>query len=141
MDPWVWWAVAAALLGVLEVVTGGTLVFLMLAAGAAAGAVVAGASGSVFLAVLAFAGVSAASLFGVRPIARRHMRTLGSTRSGTAALVGTEAVVLETVSGRDGRIKLGGETWSARAMDEQASFPPGATVHVLEIAGATAVVA
>jgi len=141
MDPWVWWAVAAALLGVLEVVTGGTLVFLMLAAGAATGAVVAGASGSVFLAVLAFSGVSAASLFGVRPIARRHMRTLGSTRSGTAALVGTEAVVLETVSGHDGRIKLGGETWSARAMDEQASFPPGATVHVLEIAGATAVVA
>lgn len=141
MDPWVWWSVAAALLGVLEVVTGGTLIFIMLAAGATAGAVIAGTTGSVFLAFLAFAGVSAASLLGVRPIARRHLRSVGSTRSGVAALVGSEAIVLETVTGVDGRVKLGGEIWSARAFDAESTLPVGTTVHVLEIAGATALVA
>ena len=141
MEPWVWWAVIAGLLGVIEIVTGGTLVFLMLAAGAAAGAVVAGATGSLLLALIAFAGVSAGSLLGVRPVARRHMRSIGSTKSGVAALVGTEAVVLETVTGLDGRIKLAGETWSAKAYDSQSTYAAGSTVHVLEISGATALVA
>ncbi|MFY9330720.1 MAG: NfeD family protein [Candidatus Nanopelagicales bacterium] len=141
MEPWVWWAVIAGLLGVIEIVTGGTLVFLMLAAGAAAGAVVAGATGSLLLAIIAFAGVSAGSLLGVRPVARRHMRSIGSTKSGVAALVGTEAVVLETVTGLDGRIKLAGETWSAKAYDSQSTYAAGSTVHVLEISGATALVA
>ena len=141
MEPWVWWAVIAGLLGVIEIVTGGTLVFLMLAAGAAAGAVVAGATGSLLLAIIAFAGVSAGSLLGVRPVARRHMRSIGSTKSGVAALVGTEAVVLETVTGLDGRIKLAGETWSAKAYDSQSTYAAGSTVHVLEISGATALIA
>jgi membrane protein implicated in regulation of membrane protease activity len=141
MEPWVWWAVIAGLLGVIEIVTGGTLVFLMLAAGAAAGAVVAGATGSLLLAIIAFAGVSAGSLLGVRPVARRHMQSIGSTKSGVAALVGTEAVVLETVTGLDGRIKLAGETWSAKAYDSQSTYAAGSTVHVLEISGATALVA
>jgi membrane protein implicated in regulation of membrane protease activity len=61
-------------------------------------------------------------------------------RSGTAALIGTQAVVLETVDGSTGRIKLAGEIWSARSLDEDARFEPGEKVAVFEIDGATAVV-
>ena len=58
----------------------------------------------------------------------------------TAALIGTQAVVMETVDGSTGRIKLAGEIWSARAFDEEARFEPGQKVSVFEIDGATAVV-
>jgi membrane protein implicated in regulation of membrane protease activity len=88
-----------------------------------------------------FALVSVGLLAVVRPIARRHMRTPRAVRTGVAALVGTEAVVLESVDGSDGRIKLAGEVWSARAYDGDSVFAVGQRVHVLEIDGATALVA
>ena len=141
MDPWIWWAIAAAGLLVAEVVTGGALIFVMFAAGAAIAAVVSGVTGSLEWSVAAFAVGSLLGLVGVRPIARRHMRPALTMRSGAAALVGTAAVVLEPVDGRDGRIKLAGEIWSARAFDGDSQFEPGQTVYVLEIEGATALVA
>ncbi len=49
-------------------------------------------------------------------------------------------MVLERVDGDDGRIKLAGEVWSARALDTDTAFEPGSQVDVVEIDGATAVV-
>jgi membrane protein implicated in regulation of membrane protease activity len=48
--------------------------------------------------------------------------------------------VLERVDGDGGRVKLGGEVWSARSFDSSRVFEPGERVSVLEIQGATAVV-
>jgi membrane protein implicated in regulation of membrane protease activity len=42
--------------------------------------------------------------------------------------------------GREGRVRIGGEEWSARSYDETLVIPPGATVDVLEISGSTALV-
>ena len=60
--------------------------------------------------------------------------------SETAALVGRPATVLEEVTGRGGRVRIGGEVWSARAYDETQVIPAGSTVDVMEIDGATALV-
>ena len=38
MDPWVWWLIAAVVLGIAEFSTGGTLVLGMVGVGALAGA-------------------------------------------------------------------------------------------------------
>jgi membrane protein implicated in regulation of membrane protease activity len=141
MDAWVWWIVAAGVLAVADVVTGGTLILLMIAGGAAAGGFTAALGAPPAVSVGVFALVSVALLAVVRPIAKRHMRTPRAVRTGVAALVGTEAVVLEAVDGRDGRIKLAGEVWSARAYDGDSVFSVGQRVHVLEIDGATALVA
>jgi membrane protein implicated in regulation of membrane protease activity len=141
MDGWVWWIVAAGVLAVADVITGGTLILIMIAGGAAAGGLASALGASPALSVGVFALVSVALLGVVRPIARRHMRTPRAVRTGVAALVGTEAVVLEAVDGNDGRIKLAGEVWSARAYDGDSVFVVGQRVHVLEIDGATALVA
>jgi membrane protein implicated in regulation of membrane protease activity len=77
----------------------------------------------------------------LRPIARRHLRTPPSIRTGTAALVGGSATVLERVDGNGGQVRIGGEVWSARAYDTDDSFEPGARVEVMKIEGATALVA
>ena len=141
MDAWVWWIVAAGVLAVAEILTGGTLVLLMLAGGAAAGGLTSALGAPPALSVGVFAIVSVALLGLVRPVARRHMRVSRETRTNVAALVGAEALVLESVDGTDGRIKLAGEVWSARAYDGQSVFEPGTRVQVLQIDGATALVA
>ena len=130
---------SAAVLVVAEILTT-SLVFAMIAAGAAAGAIVAALGGGVALELGAFALVSLALLVLVRPIALNHLHTPSRLRSGVAALVGAEAEVLETVDPRDGRIRLSGEIWSARAYDGQSVLAPGTVVRVVEIAGATALV-
>lgn len=139
MDAWVWWLIASGLLVVAEVLTT-SLVFAMLSGGTAAATIVAALGGGAPLQFGAFAAVSLALLVVVRPIATRHMRTPAAIRTGVAALVGSEAEVLEAVDGRDGRIKLAGEIWSARSYDGSSVHDPGSMVRVIEISGATALV-
>ena len=139
MPEWAIWMIVAALLAVGEVATLG---FFLgpIALAAVLAAIVALAGAGVELQFVAFIAGSAASLAIVRPIARRHLRTPAALRTGTAALVGARAIVLERVDADGGRVKIGGEVWSARAWDEEQVIEPGARVDVLEIKGATALV-
>ncbi|MCM2418594.1 NfeD family protein [Streptomyces sp. SID13666] len=139
MDPWVWWLIAAVGLGIPLVIT--TMPeFGMFAVGAVAGAIVAALGGGIVVQVIVFVIVSVALLAVVRPIAYKHRTQRPELRTGIDALRGRQAVVLERVDGGGGRIKLAGEIWSARALDEERSFDPGEKVDVVEIDGATAVV-
>ena len=90
---------------------------------------------------IVFIVVSLASLLVLRPIAKRHLRSPAQLRTGTAALVGRQALVLERVDRDGGQVRLAGEVWSARTYDEDEAFEPGARVEVMKIDGATALVA
>jgi membrane protein implicated in regulation of membrane protease activity len=140
MSGWVAWAVAAAVLAAGEAATAG-LVLGPLALAAAVAAIVAAAGAGMAVQVLAFALGSIAGLGILRPVARRHLQVPSRIRTGTAALVGSPATVLERVDGEGGRVKIGGEIWSARALDEDHVMEPGTRVEVLKIEGATALVA
>ncbi|WP_459182207.1 NfeD family protein [Streptomyces sp.] len=139
MDSWLWWLVAAVGLGIPLVVTA-MPEFGMFAVGSVAAAVVAGLGGGITAQVLVFAIVSVALIAVVRPIANRNAKQRPELRSGVDALRGRQAVVLERVDENGGRIKLNGETWSARTLDSGRVFEPGEKVDVAEIEGATAVV-
>ncbi|MER5926712.1 NfeD family protein [Streptomyces mirabilis] len=140
INAWVWWLVGAAALGIPLVVTA-MPEFGMLALGAAAAAVTAGLGGDVVLQVLVFAIVSFALIAVVRPVAARHRAQRPQLATGVEALKGKQAIVLERVDGSgDGRIKLGGEIWSARALDAQQAYEVGQEVDVVDIEGATAIV-
>src|SRR5207248_8180645 len=135
------WVVFAVALAVGEVLTPG-LFFLgpvALAAGAAALADLLGA-GTVGSLVV-FIACSIASLAFLRPIARRHVRLPALSRTGTDALVGRKAVVTRRVDAVGGRIRIGGEEWTARAYLDNEVYDEGATVDVVRIEGATALVA
>jgi membrane protein implicated in regulation of membrane protease activity len=140
MPDWAWWLVATAALAGGEILTMG---FFLgpIAIAAVLAALVAVVGGSVGLQLAAFVLGSIASLAIVRPIARRHMHTPPQIRTGTAALVGARAVVIETVDQDSGQVKIGGEVWSARSYDDDDVFEPGTRVEVLRIDGATALVA
>jgi membrane protein implicated in regulation of membrane protease activity len=137
--PWIAWVIAAVTLGVAEYFTL-TLAFGLLAAAALVAAVVAGVGASLLAQVLAFAITGAVGLLIVRPIARRQMSHPSLVREGSYALVGKKAMVIEEVTGTQGLIKLSGEVWSARALDENHVIPAGTLVDVMEIEGATAIV-
>jgi membrane protein implicated in regulation of membrane protease activity len=76
----------------------------------------------------------------LRPIAKAHLQTPARIRTGTAALIGADAVVLERVDGHRGQVKIGGEIWSARSYDGEEILEPGQRVQVMQIQGATALV-
>jgi len=132
--------IAALALAIVETQTT-VLVAAMLAGGAVAGAATASLGGNGVLQVGAFALVSALLLLVVRPVARRHLRTPSALRTGIDALIGRDAEVLDRVDQHDGRVKIGGEVWSARSLDPDAVHEVGQTVQVLVIEGATALVA
>ncbi|WP_030675828.1 NfeD family protein [Streptomyces rimosus] len=134
-----WWLVAAVGLGIPLVVTA-MPEFGMLAVGAVAGAVTAGLGGGTVTQFIVFAAVSVALIAVVRPIANRHRSQRPQLASGIDALKGRSATVLERVDASGGRVKLGGEVWSARALDADQVYEPGQKVDVVEIEGATAVV-
>jgi membrane protein implicated in regulation of membrane protease activity len=140
MPDWALWLVIAAALVGGEILTLG---FFLgpIALAALLACLVAVVGGSAGLQLAAFVAGSIASLAIVRPIARRHMRTPPSIRTGTAALIGERAVVLERVDADGGRVKLSGEVWSARAFDDDEVIEPGTRVEVMRIEGATAIVA
>lgn len=140
MSAWVVWAVAAAALAAGEAATA-ALVLGPIALAAAAAAVVAAAGAGVAVQVLAFVIGSVVSLALLRPLALRHMRQPSHVRTGTAALIGTSAMVLEEVNRDGGQVKIGGEVWSARSYDEDQVIEPGERCEVLKIDGATALVA
>ena len=140
MSAWLVWVIAAVLLAVGEILTPG-LFFLgpvALAAGAAAIAALAGAV--VWLQLVVFVAASLASVGLLRPIARAHLRMPVAIRTGTAALEGTRALVLQRVDENGGRVRIGGEEWSARAYMPDQVLEPGTQVEVVKIEGATALV-
>ncbi|MCC9706671.1 NfeD family protein [Streptomyces sp. MNU76] len=137
--PWFFWLLAAAALGAAEFFTL-TLVFGLLAGAALVAAVVAGVGIGLLGQLVALAAASAAGLLIVRPVALRHMAQQSLVREGTDALIGKRAEVMQEVTATRGLIKLSGEEWSARALDESLVIPVGALVDVMEIEGATAIV-
>ncbi|MBL1292066.1 NfeD family protein [Streptomyces sp. For3] len=137
--PWFVWLLAAAALGAAEFFTL-TLVLGLLAGAALVAALVAGVGVGLLGQIVALAAAAAAGLILVRPVALRLMAQQPITREGSAALIGKQAQVVREVTGTRGLIKLAGEEWSARALDESLVIPEGALVDVMEIDGATAVV-
>ncbi len=138
-NSWLAWLALALVLGAIEVASV-DFVFVMLAGGALAGAVAAAFDAPFAVQVVTAVSVAALLLLMVRPIAKRHFTAHGDAGIGAVAQVGRSALVLATVTEHDGRVKLGGETWSARTAPDAAVCLPGQEVRVVAIEGATAIV-
>ena len=139
MLAWIVWLIVAAVLGVAELMTT-TFALGIIAVAALVAAVVGGVHGALPFQLLAFVVAAAAGLGFVLPVARRHVKQPPLLRTGTAALVGKTARVLEEVTVHGGRVRIGGEVWAARPYDESLVIPVGAAVDVMQIEGATALV-
>src|SRR6266487_994474 len=140
MPAWIAWAIVAVFLAVGEAFTPGLFFLGPIALAAVAATAAAAAGGAVWVQIVVFGIGSFAAVGLLRPIARRHLKMPYAIRTGAAALEGAKAVVLQPVDGRGGRVKIGGEEWSARSYAPDESFDVGTEVEVAKIEGATALV-
>ena len=134
------WLGLALVLGVAELASM-DLILLMLAVGAVSGMVLAILGAPFVVQALVAAGVSVACLTLVRPSLVKKLHSGPELQLGHGKLVGAQGVVTERITGlQAGRIKLGGEFWTAAPYDDTVAIEEGETVEVLEIKGATAYV-
>ncbi|HZQ88798.1 MAG TPA: NfeD family protein [Gaiellaceae bacterium] len=140
MPGWLAWSIAAVLLAVGEIFTPGMFFLGPVALAAVGGAVAAAVGAAAWLQLVVFVAGAVASIGLLRPIARAHLRMPAAIRTGTAALEGAKAVVLQRVDENGGRVRIGGEEWSARAYMPDQVIEPGTRVEVVKIEGATALV-
>jgi membrane protein implicated in regulation of membrane protease activity len=140
MAGWVIWAIVAVGLAVGEILTPGMFFLGPVALAAVLAAAVAAAGAGLGVELVVFIAAAIASLAFLRPIARAHLRMPAQLRTGTAALVGARGIAVERIDAHGGRVKIGGEVWTARAFDEAQVIEPGEKVDIVKIEGATALV-
>ncbi|BBX44522.1 NfeD family protein [Mycobacterium cookii] len=134
----IWLIIALGLAGA-EALTG-DMFLLMLGGGALA------AAGSSWLDLpiwadgVVFLIVSVLLLVVVRPALRRRLTPAKSLPTGVKALEGKNALVLDRVARDEGQVKVDGQVWTARPLNDGDEFEPGELVTVMHIDGATAVV-
>lgn len=140
MPDWVIWAIAAVALGIGEIFTPGLFFLAPVALAAVAAGFMALIGLGLVVQLIVFILGAIASVAILRPIARSHLRMPASTRTGTAALVGRKALVVQRVDLHGGRVRIAGEEWSARSFFDEQVLDPGTSVEVAKIEGATALV-
>jgi membrane protein implicated in regulation of membrane protease activity len=134
----IWLIVALALAGA-EVLTG-DLSLLMLGGGALAAAGSSLIFDEVWVHGVVFLIASLLLLVGVRPLLRKRLSAGKGLPEPMKALEGKSALVLDKVARHEGQVKLDGQVWTARPLNENDVYEPGDHVTVVHIDGATAVV-
>lgn len=139
MSAWIWFS-GAVLLSIAEVL-GAEFVLLMLGGGALAAAGVAVFFPELlWLQVLVFSLTSVALVLGLRPVLLRKYYEPSKVKTGIEAIIGSKGTVVSTVDAGGGQVKIGGEVWSAISLEGHRALPPGTSVTIVEVRGATAVV-
>jgi membrane protein implicated in regulation of membrane protease activity len=137
---WETWLMIAVALGVLELLST-DLILIMLAGGALLGMVVALAGAPVALQIVLALATAVGLLALIRPNMVHRLHAGPTLRTGAEALIGERGYVLEPMThASPGRVKIGGEVWTAKPYDEDDQIEAGASVDVVSIKGATAYV-
>src|SRR5215213_115043 len=138
MEDWLLWLILAVIFAVGEIATLGF--FLAPFAGGAAVAAVVSAIGVPFVGSLAvFLLVAVVLLAALRPLARSHRRMPPAIRTGTAALVGKNATVLERIANDEGVgcVRIDGDVFPTRPSTDERPSPPHTRVQSIETRAAT----
>lgn len=134
------WIVLLVVLIVIELMTMG-LTTIWFAGGALVAAIVSAIGAPLWLSIVLFAVVSAVLLFFTRPVAMKHFNNR-LTKTNVESIIGAHAIVIEEINNLkgQGRVKVDGKEWSARAKDETAVIPKDAVVAVSEVSGVKLIV-
>jgi membrane protein implicated in regulation of membrane protease activity len=139
MPVWLIWLIAALALAGAEALTG-DLFLLMLSGGALAAVASSLLVDNIVVDGVVFLVVSIMLLVVVRPALRRRFTSGEGLPEPAKALEGKSALVLGTVARHEGQVKLEGEVWTARPLNDDDVYEVGDHVTVMRIDGATAVV-
>ena len=134
------WLIAAVGLAVVELISL-DLIFVMMAIGCLAGALTALLPVPDPVSLVVALGTTVGLLAFLRPGLVKTLHAGPDLVTGPAALIGRPVQVLTMLApGQSGRVKIGGEEWTAAPYDEFDEIEPGERAEVVEIRGATAYV-
>lgn len=133
------WIVLGAVLAVAEIFTA-TLFLMMFAVGAAAAAAAAALGAPVSLQAGVFVAVSALTVAALRPSLRRHLTRPDPVSMAMGSMQGASAVVVEPVGADQGMVRIGGELWQARSLENSGTYSSGERVAIVGIDAGVAVV-
>ena len=135
---WGIWAIITVALLIVETITVDFL-FMMFSAGTLAALFVSLASPSALaLQIVVFGIISTLGIAFVRPWARRHVNESSRGESNVYALAGRTGQALSDITANAGRVKIGGEVWSAKCAGEP--IDEGSAVVIQSVEGARVVV-
>lgn len=141
MSGWILWLLLACVFGVGELLTTGFFL-APFAVGALAATAAEAAGGGELVALPVFVAVSILTLMTVRPLVAGRMTAAPALRTGAARLIGHRAIVIERIANHEGvgAVRIDGEVWTARSLDDDREIDPGTAVEIVDIRGATALV-
>jgi membrane protein implicated in regulation of membrane protease activity len=139
---WIVWLIAAGGFAVGEMHFSTGFYLAPFALGAAVAAVAGLVGVGAIVSLVCFIAVALLALAVLRPVALRHIKVPPRLRTGTAALIGKQAVVIETIANDEGvgTVRIDGEVWTARSYNDDEVIEQGTRVDVIDIKGATALV-
>ena len=134
MIPSAIWLVLLVVLVAGEAITVG-LTFIWFAVGALSALLVSVLGGPIWLQVVVFLALSAATLVLVRPVAAKLL-TPGLSPTNADRILNQVALVTEEIDNlaQTGQVKLSGQVWTARSEDEEV-IPAQTKVRILRIEG------
>lgn len=134
------WLLAAIALGALELLSM-DLILIMLAGGALVAMITALLGGAFILQAVLGLAAAVGLIALLRPSLLQRLHAGPTLKTGAEALIGAKAIVLEDVAhDAPGRVKIGGDVWSAQPFDEDDRIPSGTAVEVVSIKGGIALV-
>lgn len=136
----IFWLVAVIVLGAVEAATVG-LVSIWFALGSLAALVSSLFGGPLWLQILLFIIVTAATLFFTRPLVKKYFGKSSHKATNADTVIGEEAYVTQEISNlkAEGAVKCMGKEWSARS-ENGSIIPVGETVTVVRIEGVKLIV-
>jgi len=135
---WGIWAIITLVLLIAETLTIDFL-FMMFAAGTFAATISAVfAPDALVLQIIIFSIVSVLGIGFVRPWARKHVNDSSKGESNVYAMTGQIGHALTDIDTKAGRVKIGGDVWSAKTYGP--AIAEGTTVVVQNVEGARTIV-
>lgn len=134
---WHIWLIISGLFFVLEMITVGFLVFWF-GIGALFAMITSFFTDNIIIQTTVFLVTSTVLLFLTKPFVKKFSRK-DTVKTNAYSVIGKTGIVIKEINPAKGvgQIKIGGETWSAKAEE---IIPVGSQVEVLEIDGVKAVV-
>jgi len=135
--PFLFWLMVAIITALVELGHPGLFYFLSFAVGACITAVSSWWVDTISLQLFIFIGSTIISCILLRYLLAHYIAAHAHYRSNIHALIGKHALVTKPIKeGRIGSVKVGGEVWTARALDDTTTFNIEDRVIITQISGA-----
>lgn len=132
------WAGLIVFFVLVEAFTMG-LTSIWFAVGALAALIASALGLNIIVQVISFIVLATIMIVYTRPLARKVFK-VGQTKTNVDALIGKRGIVIKTISSFElGQVKLNGQIWTSKAMDEM-SHEVGEEVEVIAIEGVKLIV-